>query len=89
VGEVQESLGSWKKRKTHPRLTYATGRNLSLDGEAGRVEGKWWGGFCIWSLGLAEGRVLGMEVFLCWFVFGHCRLFGTFGGVEKVGGLVF
>jgi hypothetical protein len=70
VGEVQKSLGSWKTA-THSRLTYATGRNHSLDDEVGRVEGKWWGGFCIWSLAFAGGGVFGVEVFLCWFVFGH------------------
>jgi hypothetical protein len=56
--------------KTHPRLTYATGRNLSFDGEDGRVEGEW---------------VFGMEVFLCWFGLGIADCSEAFGGVEVVG----
>jgi hypothetical protein len=70
--------------KTHPRLTYATGRNLSFDGEDGRVEGEVVGGFCIWSLCSGEW-VFGMEVFLCWFGLGIADCSEAFGGVEVVG----
>jgi hypothetical protein len=50
----------------------------------------WWGkeswgevvrGFCIWSLGLAEERVFGMEVFLCWFGLGIATVWDIWLGV--------
>jgi hypothetical protein len=39
-GRSTEKSGEGKNA-SYPRLTYATGRNHSLDGEEKRVEGKW------------------------------------------------
>jgi hypothetical protein len=74
VGEVQKSLERGKTQAIRVwRMLLA--EIFRLMARLRELSGKWWGGFCIWSLGLAEERVSGMEVFLCWFVFGHCRLF--------------
>jgi hypothetical protein len=83
-----EKFGELEKRKTHSRLTYATGRNHSLDGlETESLGGEVVVGFLHMVTGfLLRGRVFGMEVYLCWFGLGiaHC-FWGTWLGVFVVG----
>jgi hypothetical protein len=97
--KTQKKHGAWgnterfeelEQSKTHPRLTYATGRNHSLDGlETESLGGELVVGFLHMVTGTCwGGGVFGMEVFLCWFGLSIAHCSEAFGGVGVVGSLV-